>query len=258
MLIVRVVEANWRTLRRSWRSALIPAVAQPLVLMIVFAGLLSTRAQLVVQDGPGGNALPYPRYVALGIACSSAVVVAVTDAANSTFTGFRFGERFRTAVTTPVSPLALALGMLLWAFVQGALVGGVLILLATPPFLGVASMPRLPIMIMLIGLTSASVAAPVAALVGRYHETPQILNITGRVILAPLVLFSATYFPTTSLPAWARVLMDLLPLAHANTALREVYSGSWAMAAVNLSVVALWVVLGALTMARSYWTELTR
>ncbi len=256
MLVLRVAEANWHALRRSWRASVLPAVAQPLVLMIVFAGLLGTSAQRFVWDSTDGIAVTYSQYAAIGIACSSAVVVAATDATNAAFTGFRFSERFRTVVTTPVSPLALALGMLVWAFAQGAVLGGALLLIATP-FLGPAGLVRLPVLMVLTGLACAAVAAPLAALVSRHHATPQILNITGRVLLAPLVLFSATYFPTTSLPAWARILVELFPLSHANTALREVYAGSWTTAGAHGCVLAVWLVLGAAVMAWSFRQELT-
>ncbi len=257
MAALRVAEANLLAFRRSWRAVLVPAVAQPVIMMIVFAGLLGTRAERFVRDTEGGPAYSYQMYVAIGIVFSSVMLVTATEVTTSTFFGFQLTERFTTIVTTPVSPTSLVLGSLCWVFAQGTVLGGVLFLLATP-FLGWEVVVRLPLMMVLVGLGCAAVAAPLGALISRVHNTTQILNITSRVVLAPMVLFSATFFPATLMPAGARFVVELLPLAHANMALREVYAGSYSLALADAEIVALWLVVGATAMVGGFRTELSR
>lgn len=255
MLVDRVVESNWLSFRRSWSTDAVTAVAQPIVLLIVFAALLGRQASGLIADPGNPVAFYYSKYVAIGIACSSGVLAGAMEATHSTYSGFRFNDKFKTAVTTPVSAANLAIGTLIWAFFQGASISGILFLLATP-FLSLNGLIWTPVFMILTGLSGTAVAAPLCALISRYYRTPQILNITGRVVLFPLMLFSATYFPTSVLPPWSGRLIDVFPQAHANLVLRDIYAGHWSGVVANLAVIAAWIGIGTAIMVRGFGREL--
>jgi lipooligosaccharide transport system permease protein len=247
---LRVIEANWRGFRRNWLSGAGPAVAQSLLLLVVFAGLLGRQAARLSDSGDP-RALSYAQYVALGIVCSSGMLAGAMEATNSAYDGFRVNDRFATVVTTPVSAATLALGTLLWAFLMAAAITGVVSLLAIP-FLSAAGLAPIPVFMILSGLGAAAISGPLCALVSCYYRTPQVINITGRVILFPLVLFSATYFPERLLPGWAGRVLGGFPLVHANVAARDAYGGAWAHIPGQLPVLLAWSVLGAAIMARAF------
>ncbi|MBI3267708.1 MAG: ABC transporter permease, partial [Planctomycetes bacterium] len=51
------------------------------------------------------------------------------------------------------------------------------------------------------------------------------------LFLSPMFLFSGVFFPTSTLPAWARVLSWFLPLPHAVAAQQALFHGhlTWAV-----------------------------
>ncbi len=251
MLVLRIVEANFRALGNSWRADGMAALAPPILLLVVFAGLL---AQAGAGDSPndwaGGAVFGYGQYVAIGIACSSGVFAGATEASHLVYSGLRFNDRFTTIGTTPVSPAVLGLANLAWAALYGACLSGVLFLLTTP-FLPAATLLKLPVVVLVSAATAASVAGPLGVLVCLNFRTPQILNIIGRVILPPLQLFSATYFPVQVLPGWASAVVGLFPVSHANIAVRAIYAGVWHQVLPNLLIIGCWLVAGTALMI---WT----
>ena len=257
MLVLRVVEANFRALGKSWRADALAALAQPIVLLVVFAGLLA-RAGTGGRpsDWAGGAVFGYGQYVAVGIACSSGVFAGATEASHLVYAGLRFNDRFTTIVTTPVSPAVLGLGNLVWAALYGACLSAVLFGLTTP-FLPAAMLLKLPVAVLVSAATAASVAAPLDVLVCLNFRTPQILNIIGRVILPPLLLFSATYFPTRVLPRWASTMVGLFPVSHANIAVRAIYAGAWHQVLPHLLVIGCWLVAGAALTVRTLRRQLS-
>jgi lipooligosaccharide transport system permease protein len=257
VLVLRVVEANFRALGNSWRADALAALAQPIVLLVVFAGLLARAgAGGRPSDWAGGAVFSYGQYVAIGIACSSGVLGGATEASHLVYTGLRFDDRFTTIVTTPVSPMVLGLGHLMWAALHGACLSGVLFLLTTP-FLPSGTLLELPVAVLVSAVTAASVAAPLSVLVSLYFRTPQILNIIGRVILPPLLLFSATYFPVHVLPRWAGVVVALFPVSHANIAIRAIYVHDWQQVLPHLLVIGCWLVAGAAVMVTTLRRQLS-
>jgi len=257
MLLARVIEAYWRSMRRSWIAEAVPSVAQPVILMAVFAGLLARQVSEHVSDWGAPATFGYAQYAAIGIACSSGVLAGAMEATHSAYSGFRFNEKFKTIVTTPVSARVLALGLLSVAFIESAALTAALLLLATPVLAGSGLVWLLPFMLV-SGLACTAVSAALCAIIALHHKTPQILNITGRVALFPLMLFSATYFPSTVLPGWLRYLPDAFPLIHANVTLRALYAGHWRVLPVNLAVLVAWSVVGGSAMIWAFGRELHR
>jgi lipooligosaccharide transport system permease protein len=92
-------------------------------------------------------------------------------------------------------------------------------------------------------LLVVAVAAPVSAW-STWTESDRSFPIIMRVGVLPMFLFSGTFFPTASLPAWAQRVVPLSPLYHGVELLRAATTGRNPGAA-RLAAHAL--VLGALT-----------
>ena len=69
-----------------------------------------------------------------------------------------------------------------------------------------------------------AVAAPVSAW-STFTESDRSFGVIMRVGVMPLLLFSGTFFPTASLPAWGRALVPLSPLYHGVELLRAATTG---------------------------------
>jgi lipooligosaccharide transport system permease protein len=250
----RVVEANGRAIGRSWFTELMPSLVQPLILAAVFAGLLSSSADRL-SDGTEGPTFPYAQYVVLGVVCASAVIAGAIDAVHLIFVGLKLSNKFTTVVTTPMSPLNVALGHVAWAGIYGAALSGVLLLILTP-FLPDGALAFVPGAALVTGLTTAALAAVLAVFVIHSSGSPQILNVISRVIVPPLMLFSATLFPLSVVPSWAHQALSALPVANGTVATRALFAGSWPEVAAHVGIVLVWLTAGTALMAWSLDKEL--
>jgi lipooligosaccharide transport system permease protein len=247
----RVVEVNGRALGRSWFIELLPGLVQPLILAGVFAGLLS-GSQDHLSDWIDGPSFSYAQYVVLGIACASASITGAVDTSHLVFVGLRLSDRFATIVSTPVSTLSLAVGHVLWAGLHGAGLAAALLLVLTP-VLPAGALVHLLGAAVLAGLTAGALAAVFGLIVVRSSGSPQVLNVLGRVIVPPLMLFSATLFPLSALPQWAERTLSALPVANGTIAMRALYADQWRELALHGGALLVWV--GAATALMTWFLD---
>lgn len=242
-----VVEANARGIGRSWLVELPLSLMQPLLLALVFAALLADSTDRL---GDGGASLPSAQYVVLGVVCVSASITGAMETAHLTFIGLKLSNKFTTIATTATSPWQLAIGNVTWAGLYAAALCGVLLLVLSPllPWT-FSSVLAIPAAAVVSGLTSGALAAVLSAFVVRSSGSPQVLNVIGRVVLPPLLLFSATLFPLSVLPPWAAGVFAALPAANGAIAVRALFVRQWTTVAEHVGVVALWVVVAAAAMA---------
>lgn len=241
-----VITANARAIGRSWLAELTPSILQPLLLALVFAAVLGGAADRLTD---GDVAFPAAQYVVLGVVCVSAAITGAIECVHQTFLGLKLSDRFTTIVTTPTTPWQLAVGQVAWSGLYAAGLSAVL-LLALSPVLPWAlwSVIAIPVAALVAGLTSAALAATLTVFVIRGTASPQVLNVLGRVVVPPLLLFSATLFPLGVLPPWAAGVLGTLPTTSGAIATRAVFAQQWVTVAERVGVVALWLVAAVVTM----------
>lgn len=252
-----VTEHYLSSLRRQWLAAAVPTFLQPLVLVLVFAVLIGrTAGNVTLRSGSG---MEYATFVCIGIVLAAATSAAAADVMDLVFMGFNPDDTFRSVVTTPLSPTQLALGVAGYAFMRGTAVAAILLCL-TIPILGFGSWVLwLPVLSILAGGCAAALAGLLGGVVGLYHKTPQVLNIASRLLLAPLVLFSAIFFPVSYFPPPVEWLVGALPLVHAADASRSIYEGTTDLATLrDAAIVGGWFVIGTVALVAVLRRDLSR
>ncbi|MFF0558646.1 ABC transporter permease [Streptomyces sp. NPDC004266] len=126
----------------------------------------------------------------------------------------------RELLMAPVRRSTLLLGSCAGGTLTAAVQGAVLLSLA-----GVAGLPYDPVLlVLLLGgmvLASFTVTALALALAVSLRRAETFHTLLGLVMM-PLLFLSGGFFPLTALPAWARALSDVNPLAYAVDLLRRV------------------------------------
>jgi lipooligosaccharide transport system permease protein len=171
---------------------------------------------------PDGRMVDYAAFVAPSMLASSAMAGALSETTFNFFGKMKWMKLYDGVLATPVRPMEVALGELLWAMTRGALY----------------SATFLVIMVFLDLTTWAWAAAtfPAALLVGfafgatgmalsTFMRGWQDFDIVGTVQFA-LFLFSGTFVPVTSYPLPMRVLVEVTPLYHAVELIRGLTTGS--------------------------------
>jgi lipooligosaccharide transport system permease protein len=129
----------------------------------------------------------------------------------SGFSRMHVQRTWEAIMHTPLTLGDIVLGEVMWAGSKSMLSGAAIMLVAG--VLGYANFPSmllaLPVII-LTGLAFASIAMVVTALAPSYD----FFMFYQTLVLTPMLLLSGVFFPASQLPAAARFVTGLLPLAH--------------------------------------------
>lgn len=212
-----VVERNLLLWHGQW-VVLLSGVLEPLLYLLVLGvGVGGLVGEL--QDA-AGQTTTYSHFVAPGLLGAAAMNAAVFETFN---VYFKLTDGLYAAMgSTPARPKDIATGEVVWAVLRTGLyaIG----------FVGVM------VVLGLIRSPWAILVIPLAMLIGFAFGTTTMVATTHmrtwndfdllQIVVVPLFLFSATFYPLEVLPRWAQVVTLASPLYHGVAALRQVSLGT--------------------------------
>ncbi|MEN9714860.1 MAG: hypothetical protein RJA35_327 [Actinomycetota bacterium] len=208
----RVAEYRLRGMAKWWTSIVAFGLGNPVLYLIsigIGIGGLVNKAQ-------GGHLLggvPYLQFVAPALLASAAIQGVMDEVTFPIMEGFSWEKTFYAIHSTSVNATQLANGVMLAAFIRGAwtvlMYGGILVLFGAIP---VASLLPLAAESLLAGSAWASAIAAVSA---NLKNDDGIFAIIGRFVIAPMFLFSGTFYPIDLMPIYLRWIGWISPLWHA-------------------------------------------
>jgi lipooligosaccharide transport system permease protein len=168
-----------------------------------------------------GHVIPYAEFVAPGMVAASAMNGSLLDATFNFFFKLKYSKTFDQMLATPLSTRDVARGELSWSLLRG----------------GVYSLAFLVLMVVM-GLVHswwAVLVLPAALLIGlafgaagmaittwmRSWQDFEFVNLAT----LPLFLFSATFFPISTLPGWLQAVVEVTPLYRGVVLVRELTTG---------------------------------
>lgn len=194
------------------------------------AGAAMAAAGAAVAGAAGSGAgllggVSYLVFVGPALLASAALTVAFEETSYVVMGGFRWSREFWSMNAAPIRAGQIADGVLLAAafrIVFTVVVFWVLLLVfgaAPSPFAALA----MPAAI----LASLAFGAVIMAVACRIEEDDSWFSIIYRLVIAPMLLFSGTFFPLEGYPVWLRWIGWISPLWH-GTQLGRV--AAWGMA----------------------------
>lgn len=251
-LALRAVEHYVVTYRRTWRGTIVTAIVTP-VLFLAAMGL-GLGSLVDDQGGPGG--VPYLVFIAPGLLAAGAMQSAVLESSWPVLGALKWQRLYYAQTATPLRPVDVCLGQLLWVAVR-VLQGAAVFWLVALAFGAVerwGSVLAVPMAV----LVGTAFSAPVAAFaVARQSE--QGLSALFRFGITPMFLFSGTFFPVSQLPAALRPVAWLTPLWHGVSLCRGLWLGTMGVAAGvgHLAFLVTVTVLGGAAAVHWYTARLT-
>lgn len=179
-----------------------------------------------------GTVVPYAAYIAPALLAVSAMNGAVYDSTWNVFFKLNYGKLYEGMLSTSLGPLDVALGEILYALMRGLVYacGFMVIMQLFGLNLAPTAILALPAVV-LIAFGFASLGMAITS----YMKTFQHMDwIT--LIMLPMFLFSATFFPITQYPEPIQFVVQVFPLWHGVELIRGLTTGS-------LSLALLWHVL---------------
>lgn len=212
-----LIERNVLVYRRTW-MVLVSGFFEPLFyLLSIGLGL----GALVGGVPFGGQVVPYTAFVAPALMASSAMNGAIYDSTMNVFYKLREARTYDAILATPIGVSDVAVGEIGWALIRGATYATTFLLV-----MFVLGFVRSPLAILalpaaiLIGFAFAGVGMAATT----FMRTWQDMDMVQMVIL-PLFLFSATFYPLDTYPDAVRLLVQLTPLYHGVDLIRSLTTG---------------------------------
>ncbi len=214
----RVIERNLMVYRRTW-IVIVSGFFEPLFYLLGIGFGLGALVGAVT--GPGGQPVPYGVFVAPGLLASSAMNGAIYDSTFNVFFKLRYARTYDAMLSTPLGIGDVALGEVGWALIRGTLYAtGFLAVMA---LLGLVRSPWIVLALpgaMLIGFAFAAVGMAATTFMRSWTDFDWIF-----VVILPLFLFSATFYPIETYPEALRAVIGLTPLYHGVDLLRSLSLG---------------------------------
>jgi lipooligosaccharide transport system permease protein len=232
---LRLVERNLFVYKHGW-LVLLSGFFEPLFYLLSIG--FGLGALIGTIPGPGGQPIPYQLFVAPALLASAAMNGAVMESTFNFFFKLNYNKTFSSILSTPLSAGDIAVGELTWALIRGGLyVVGFMVVMVV---LGLVVSPWVVLAVpaaLLVGFAFGAVGMAATS----FMKTWQDFDLIQLVVL-PLFLFSATFYPIETYPEALRVLVQLTPLYQGVDLIRSLTVG--AVSPILLVHVAYLLVMG--------------
>jgi lipooligosaccharide transport system permease protein len=233
-----IVERNLMVYRRTW-MILFSGFFEPLFYLFLFVYPFEefTQVEIVLN----GQTVEYAAFVAPALLAASAMNGAFYDATN-VFWKLRYAKVYEAMLSTPVSPYDVAVGETMWAVVRSQIYS--VAFLAIIVSLGLVeswwALLVLPACVLIgFGFAGAGIAA--VTWMRNWQDFDLI-----QLVMLPMFLFSATFYPISVYPEVLEWVVRVLPLYHGIELVRALATGT--PAAFQLVNVAYLLTLGTVGM----------
>ncbi len=216
---MRLVERNLYVYRNTW-LVILSGFFEPLFYLLSIG--FGLGALIGTIPGPDGEPIPYQLFVAPALLASASMNGAINESTFNFFFKLNYNKTFTAILSTPLSPGDIAVGELAWALIRGGLyaLGFIVVMLV----LGLVVSPWAILVVpsaLLIGFAFGAVGMAATS----FMKTWQDFDLIQLVIL-PLFLFSATFFPIETYPPVFQVIVRLTPLYQGVDLIRSLTVGA--------------------------------
>ncbi|NUT22243.1 MAG: ABC transporter permease [Hamadaea sp.] len=235
-----VVNRNMGALRSgaSYWLVLISGFFEPVFyLLSIGIGVGALVGDITLVDG---QVLPYATFVAPAMLATSAMNGAMAETTFNFFFKFKYAKTYDAVLSTPVRPIEIALGELVWAMMRGSVytavfLGVMVVMKLTTIGWALAAFPAT----MLVGFAFGAVGMIFTTLMRGWQDFD--LMATAQFAL---FLFSATFAPIQNYPVVFQWIIQLTPLYHAVEMVRDLTTGhpDWGTAVHALYLVVMMAV----------------
>ncbi len=208
----RVLEHELLLYRRVWRGSIFSSFLSPVLFLAAMGVGLGSFVNTAQAQGGSSAALAgvsYLAFLAPGLLAAAAMQTAAGESTFPIMGGLVWIRSFHGMVTTPIRPVDVVLGKVVYVGLRLVLVTSVFF--AVTVLFGAVTGPEALLAVPAAVLTGLAFATPIMAYSATQRDANG-FNALFRFGVIPLFLFSGTFFPITQLPVPLQVVAVLTPL----------------------------------------------
>jgi lipooligosaccharide transport system permease protein len=237
---LRLIERNLYVYRHGW-IVIFSGFFEPLFYLLSIG--FGLGALIGTVPGPDGQPISYQLFVAPALLATAAMNGAISESTFNFFFKLNYNKTFTSILATPLSPGDVATGELGWALIRGGLYAiGFMVVMA---LLGLVVSPWVILAgpaALLVGFAFGAVGMAATS----FMKTWQDFDLIQLVVL-PMFLFSATFYPIETYPPALQIVVRLTPLYQGVDLIRSLTVG--AISPILLVHVAYLSVMGLIGLA---------
>ncbi|MDH3606630.1 MAG: ABC transporter permease [Acidimicrobiia bacterium] len=214
----RMLERNFLVYRRIW-PVIISGFFEPIFyLFSIGIGI----GELVGDVTVAGELVDYTAYVAPALLAASAMNGAVFESTFNIFFKLKYGKVYDAILATPMKTADIAIGEIAWSLGRGLIYAAAFMIVMGVMGLiesvwGILALPAA----VLIGFAFASCGMAATTFMKSWQDFDMV-----NLIVLPLFLFSATFYPLDVYPEFFQVLTQISPLYHGVQLIRSLTLGT--------------------------------
>lgn len=197
--------------------------------------------RLIPELDVDGRLMSYAQFVAPAMLAVSAMSGALAETTFNFFFKFKYVKTYDAMLATPIRPMEIAMGELVWAILRGSVYTAAFLVIMvamglTTPLWAVAVFPAT----ILVGLAFGAVGMWISTVIRGWQDFD--LMFAGQFAL---FLFSGTFSPVQDYPLGVEILIAVTPLYHAVELVRGLTTGMLSVGMLgNAAYLAVMTVIG--------------
>jgi lipooligosaccharide transport system permease protein len=214
-----LVERNAIAFRHAW-LVIVSGFFEPV--FYLFSLGIGIGALVGGVDVGGGRTVEYAEFVAPALLAASAMNGAIYDSTFNIFWRLKYAKLYDSVLATPLGPRDVAVGEITWALLRGGFYSAafvVVILLAgyVSSWWALLAIPAA----LFIGLAFAGAGMAATTFMRSWQDFDVV-----QLVILPMFLFSATFYPLTTYPGPLQWVVRATPLYHAVSLERQLLLGT--------------------------------
>jgi lipooligosaccharide transport system permease protein len=202
---LKLIERNLYVYKHGW-IVILSGFFEPLFYLLSIGFGLGALVGTV--PGPDGQPMPYQLFVAPALLASAAMNGAISESTFNFFFKLNYNKTFTSILSTPLSPGDVAVGELAWALIRGGLYAiGFMVVMVV---LGLVVSPWVIFAVpaaLLVGFAFGAVGMAATSFMRTWQDFDLI-----QLVILPLFLFSATFYPLETYPEALQWVVRVTPL----------------------------------------------
>jgi lipooligosaccharide transport system permease protein len=173
--------------------------------------------------GTGINGVSYITFLAPALLATAAIQAAMDETSFPTLEGFVWNKSFFGMNSTQLTASQIVDGVMIAAFVRAFLTSGAYLVVLW--LFGAVTLQSMPLLFLIASFAGISFGAVMLAATSFVKEDDGFFAVVYRFIVAPMFLFSGTFYPLEQMPIFLQWIGWISPLWHSTNLSRAVSYG---------------------------------